>query len=62
MSLAKDIAQSVVILLLAVCLILLLAGCVPEENCRTTDKVDHYKTTETEFYTVTEPVYETVCD
>lgn len=45
-------------------ILLILVGCLPEENCVTTDEVDYYRTNDTnkEFYTITEPVYKTVCE
>lgn len=39
-----------------------LVGCIEEENCYTTNIVDYYKTTTTEFYTISEPVYKVVCE
>lgn len=39
-----------------------LTGCLPEEDCVTTDEVIDYRTKETEFYTITEPEYKVVCE
>ena len=42
---------------------LLLMGCnIESENCWETDVVDHYKTVETQYYTVSEPVYKIACE
>ena len=39
-----------------------LVGCIEDEDCHSTGEVDYYKTTETEFYTLSEPVYKQVCE
>jgi hypothetical protein len=38
-----------------------LWGCVEEQNCVTTDEIDYYRTEETRYYTITEPVYKKIC-
>lgn len=38
-----------------------LLGCIPEEDCHTTDEVVRYRTETTEFYTISVPVYREVC-
>lgn len=40
-----------------------MVGCnMDEEDCYNTDEVLYYKTTETEFYTISEPVYRVACN
>lgn len=61
MTLEQKIRVAVAIIVLIIG-IFMLSGCIESENCQETAKVDHYKTTETEFYTITEPEYVWVCD